>query len=239
MKAIDAGNRDLFVIRRTTQLLLDRGRFAQADEVLKKLQAAGAASDNVLQQMSAAAAAGVGDAERALSQARQAIKNDTKDVKELIWFSQILLTASRQAEADGRKEEAKGRLVEAEKTLRRAVELAGENADPWVMLTRFLVATQQRTKAQETVQDAEKHLVGPRYTLALAQCYEVTGQADRAAALYQQALAAQPNDPVILRNLADYCLRKGACRKRKHILIRSPAWGPGRTRRRPGKPWPS
>jgi tetratricopeptide (TPR) repeat protein len=205
-QAIKAGERSPGVIQRTAQLLLDQGRYSQADEVLRLIQNPGMVSSD-MQRLSASVAMNVGDSERALTEARQAVSSGTRDYRELIWFGQILTAAARRAEADGRKEEAKGRLIEAKQTLRRAIDLGGTASEPWVILTRFLVETDQVKEAAEVVAEADKKLSADRDALALAQCHELIGDAKRSDELYQAALAARPSDPVVLRNVAVHALR--------------------------------
>jgi tetratricopeptide (TPR) repeat protein len=206
--AIKAGERSPAVIQRTAQLLMGQGRYAQADEMLKLIQNASLVSNDV-QRMSASVAMNVGDAERALTEARRAVAGDSRDYQELVWFGQILTAAANQAEADGRKEEAKGRLSEAKQVLRRATDLSGTAPEPWVILTRFLVATNQVDEAKAVVVEAEKRLSADRDALALAQCHEVIGDAKKADELYQAALTARPADPAVLRNVAMHALRSG------------------------------
>ena len=43
--------------------------------------------------------------------------------------------------------------------------------------------------------------------MALGPCYEILGRADEAAAQYQQILAHGGNDPRVLRQVAEFCLR--------------------------------
>ena len=171
--------------------------------------------------MAVNAALGVGDYERALTEARRAVASDSKDVNDLIWFGQILGLAIQKANAEGRKEEARGRQIEAEKILRRAVELASDRPEPWLLLVRILASSAEpadQSKAKEVLQEAEKHLPLqeaekhlplPRNALTLAQCYEATGQDKQAYEMYQKALAAAPPEkrPAFLRALAEYCLR--------------------------------
>ena len=207
-KAINAGNRSVVLIQRTTQLLLQLGRTAEADKLLQEIQTPGVAlaSSPDLKRLAATAALGVGDYERALKEARDAVTGDTKNVNDLVWFGQVLWLASRQAAADGRVEEAKGRRIEAEKVLRRAVELAGDLPAAWLILVRVL-ASSDPAKAKQALQEAEKHLLLPRNALTLAQCYEATGQDEQAYQMYHKALAAEPQNPAFQRALAEYCLR--------------------------------
>ncbi len=225
-KAIAAGDRSPRVIQRTAELLMKRGRYAQADDVLKNLQGPAGLFSSDMQRLAANVALNTGDYERALNEARRAITADTKDPRELMWFGQILWFASRQADSDGRKEEAKGRLLEAEQILRRAVAAAESAPEPWVVLVRFLVGSEQTAKAQEAVQQAEKQLTPQKNALALAQIYEVVGQADKAGEMYEQAIKTQPNDPVVLRNVTMHTLRKGQTDEAKVYLKKLINLGP-------------
>ena len=64
-----------------------------------------------------------GDFRRALEMARKATARRSKNYEEYLWLGQILSIVGRQTKAAGQTKQAEELLAEAEKALRRAVEV--------------------------------------------------------------------------------------------------------------------
>jgi tetratricopeptide (TPR) repeat protein len=78
-----------------------------------------------------------------------------------------------------------------------------------VALVQHLATSKDREKAEAALREAERTLSRDKAALALAQCYEAVGRSDRAAELYQSALADNPKDVSLLRSVAMFHLRTG------------------------------
>lgn len=196
LRAIELGERNPLVVRRTVQLLYERRRYIEADRLLRKL--AEQAPTVGLQKLAAEVSFHTRDYERALQLAQEAVPADSADYRDHLWLGQ-LFRAMRQAER-------------AEASFRRAVALAGNVADVWVALTQFLVGSGQPEKAEAAIRQAEQNLPMDQCRLALAQCHEAVGRLDRAEELYQAAAKAAPEDIVVLKSVADFYLRNSRLR---------------------------
>src|SRR5262249_50453588 len=126
-----------------------------------------------------------------------------KDYHEQIWQGRVLVAA--------------GKEKEAEKPLRRAVELADNVPDTWLALVLYLVRMGRLAEADDTTQQAEAKL-GKGSPVALALCREALGQNDQAQRLYQAALKENPQDLGILRSAAQFAIRVGRPQEAKPSL---------------------
>src|SRR5206468_2523475 len=117
LRAIELGDRSPDVIRRVAQLLYDQRRFAEADDIIKKLPDQ-MAMPVEFQRLVSKVSLQVQDYERALKLAQQAVAAGSKDYRDHIWLAQVLWVMGQRAQA--------------EPALRRAVELADDVADTWV-----------------------------------------------------------------------------------------------------------
>jgi tetratricopeptide (TPR) repeat protein len=193
LRAIELGLLAPDVIRRTVQLLFDRRRYDQADELIRKLQADGLASGNPqLERLAAEVSLQANDRARALVQARNAIPVDSNDYRDHLWLGQILWAA--------------GEPAKAEPELRRAVELGGEAPDAWITLVQYLARTGRKEQARAALEQARTRLSGEQAPLVLAHCFEEVGDLDQARAQLKTALAARPDDIATLRAAASLAI---------------------------------
>ena len=87
------------------------------------------------------------------------------------------------------------------------MELGPEAPETWVGLIRFLASTGQKQAAQALLADAIKKIPAEKAALALGPCYEALGNLDEATKQYRAILANGANDPMALRNVAEFCIR--------------------------------
>src|SRR5262249_50064346 len=136
-QAVELGDRTLAVVRRVAQLLDERGRGKEADDILRRLEAQAPIS-NDLQRLAAEVSLRL-DIDRALTLARKAISVDSKDYKERVWLARIL--------------SAGGRTAEAEVEFEAAVKIAGDKPEVWVAFVQHAVRTKNSDpKAAEKVE---------------------------------------------------------------------------------------
>jgi tetratricopeptide (TPR) repeat protein len=195
LKAIDLGERSPQIIGRAAQLLYAYRRYAEADQVIRKLPEPDAALPGDLHRLAAEVALKVEDPARALEQARKAVPDQSSNYRDHVWLGELLWAA--------------GRPAEAEPALRRAVELGADRPEPWVALVQYLALTDRKADAEATITKAGPALSGDASRLALARCYEMIGRLDRAEQTYRAALSARPDDPAALRGLASLDLLTG------------------------------
>ena len=218
LRAIELGERDPAAIAQAVQLLAGQKRFAEADQVLRRLNQGQGPQDLRLRRLAAGLAIQMRSYGRAIDLARQAVAGDPKDPGGLTWEGGILLGAARQAESEGSAKEADALRTEADQVLRRAVNLAGDALEPRVLLIRHLVEAGRTAAAEAEVRALEGQPTGRSNPLVLARCRELVGQDPDA--LYRAALEAKPDDPETLRAVADYDLRKGRYDSANDLLTR-------------------
>jgi tetratricopeptide (TPR) repeat protein len=192
--AVRQGERQPQVIRRLVQLLYERQRYVEADEVIRKLPEQAPISGD-LAKLAAEMSLRNQDAERALELAQLAVSADSRSYQDHVWLGQILW--------------ALGRNDEAEKHFREAITLADDAPDPWVALVQFLARTKQQDRAEEVLREARAKVAPERQVLALAQCCEALGRGQEAEKQYVAALKERPDDANLLRGVAHFYLRNG------------------------------
>jgi tetratricopeptide (TPR) repeat protein len=206
-QAVELGDRSPSTIRAAMLLLYQRGRFADADALFRKLpRQDGLPADLLKLSAEVSLRAGM-NPERALTQAQQAVTADSKDYRDHLWLGQMLSRSEAHA-------------PEAEKSLRRALDLGEKEPETWVALVQHLARTGKKSEAEAFIAKAQAKLPAEKATLALARCYEAVGQTERAKKLYADALAARPQDPDILISVAKFQLHSNDLEEAKKSLTR-------------------
>lgn len=204
-EAIDAGDRRPEVVRRLFELYYARQQYRDFEELLQKLpEAAGVAGGELLV---AELSARSGNLTRAVESASRGVPDDSTDPKKLLWLAQIRRLANAPA-------------AEIEKPIRRAIEVAGDQPDPWVALVQFLVAADRKPEAEREAASAEKRIGGPGRSLALAQCQESLGNSAAARELFAAALRERPNDVATLRAGVSFFLRTNEPERARELCER-------------------
>jgi len=192
-RAITLGERNPRVVRQLVEQLYKRQRYAEAEQEIAKLQRQSPSNDlkrlmvDIVRRQ---------DEGRAAEQAIEAVSPDSTDFRDHLWLGQVLANSGQRA-------------AQAEKHLRRAVDLAGDKPETWLGLVQFLVNYQRLPEAEAAIVETQKRLPGAAGYLPAALCREALGQFDQAAACYQQALKAKPDDIAVLRGAAGFYLRCG------------------------------
>lgn len=197
-RAQELGDRQPAVARRLAQLLYERRRYGEADRALR--------GQEEVSRLAAEVALANGQADRAVDIARRVVAPQSRDYRGQLWLAHIL--------------EAAGRPAEAEQTLRAAVRQSGATPETWVALVRFLATARQPARAQEVMQDLQRHLTAEQVPLTLASCEEAVGRPERATGHYAAALAARPDDGEILEKAVSFYLRTAAADKAEPLLYR-------------------
>src|SRR5262249_39769275 len=130
----------------------------------------------------------------AVQRALELVNPDSSDYRDVLWLGQVLSESGQRPE-------------QAERHLRRAVELGQNVPETWVVLVEFLAKQNQFVEATAEIENARSKLPKDQADLALAQCYEAVGKMDAARRHYEAALAARPKDATVLRSLAGFCVR--------------------------------
>ncbi|HKI17046.1 MAG TPA: tetratricopeptide repeat protein, partial [Isosphaeraceae bacterium] len=192
LRAIDLGATQPELARRLVGLLYQLKQIDQIDQVVQKLNERGMALDE-LKLASAINALRRQDFDGAIAMAREVIPESSSNYFDLLILSRILLAA--------------GRTAEAEKPLKRALELAPGVSDVWVDEVRFLVDAGRTREIPQVLEQAGRVLPRDQVTKTLALCQSIAGNDEAAAKLFKSALDLNPDDPVTLRLAAEHYVK--------------------------------
>jgi tetratricopeptide (TPR) repeat protein len=209
-QAMERGEQSPLLYYRLTQLLMQRRRFWDADQVVRKAEGAGPLRRDLI-RLAADAALWNRDRTRAVQLARQAVPESMQNYRDLLWIARLLATA--------------GETDEAEKMLRTAVQRAGGVPEVWAALVAVLARDGRSKEAEAVIDDARRQMPANRVSLVLARCYEALGDLDRAELQYRIALSGRPRDFRLLGTVADFFRRTDQPQKALPMLRRqvSPA----------------
>lgn len=206
-QAIELGVRDSEVIRRTVHLLCQRQRHDEANQLLQRMESQQPGITTTMGRVASELRLRQSDLSGALAAARQTAKESTNP-QDHLWLGQILRLASMQAATKGQSTEATAMQQEAESELRRGLELDRNNPSAWVLLIALLAGTGRSEQAAALLEEAQRDLQGENRLLTLAQCHKAIGDLEEADACYRKALADRPDDPVVLRSVAEFCFQQ-------------------------------
>jgi cellulose synthase operon protein C len=202
LEAIDLGERSPSAIRRTIQLLYASQRYAEADQLLRRLEQQPIIFTGDIERMASRVSAQLENLDRALETARKAAA-DSRDWRDHLWLGQLEVSSGLDARSAQHLDEANSHFAEAEKSLRLAVQLSPEIPQPWVTLIRFYAATDRKSEAEASIRQAERKLAKTDAgTVALAMCYELVGRVEDAAK--RVAVIQSSRDPTVVRWLAEH-----------------------------------
>jgi len=208
LQAIELGERNPQVVRRTVQLLYQQGRYNLADEVLRKLDDKETPLSPALSRLASEVSMRVEQYGRALALAQRNAE-ESADYQDHIWLGQILDALEQPAEARA--------------SYRQAVELAPDEPEAWIALVRHFVRHEQWKPAEAAVAQIEKRMEGKRLPLVLAQCYDAMQRVDEAHAQFKLAAEAAPTDVATLHRVAEFYLRTARNALAEPILRRMTA----------------
>ncbi len=213
LQAIDLGERNPAVFRRTVALLTARGRFPEADLLMQKLLQweQGTVAEDLLR--ASGTSLRVGDLGRALDLARRSAQAGPDDYRNHLWLGQVLAALAQRSSDEAQR-------AEAGKAFRRATELGGEVPETWLGLIQYLTSTGKKADAEAAVRDERRHLPADLAPLALAQSYELLGERDKAAEHYDAALKIKPDDLPTLSRATDFDLAGGRVKEAESRLRR-------------------
>lgn len=172
-EAVDLGVRDPQVIRRLMDLLMDAGRFAEADVTLRRLneQTTGESDNAPTLRIASEMNFHRARLENAVQLAEQAA-DKSETAEDYLWLAQL-----RQMQ---KQNEAAGAAFE------KALEMNPLSQEVRLAYIRFLIREQQRDQAVRTVKQyaesvADNQNAGPDAQLTLADCYLAIEDHDQAA----------------------------------------------------------
>jgi tetratricopeptide (TPR) repeat protein len=187
-QAVERGAVDPQVLRRLHALLVQKGRFSEANDVLTRLSSA--AGDPAVQKLTAETSLLANDPKRALEMAAKAVPESSDSAADQIWLAQVRRAAGDKAGA--------------EKSYRRAVALKPEDADGWYLFLELLTSSGRGAEAEGVLTEAKAKVRPESVALLTARYTVLTGRLEQAKEEFQKARLARPADPKVLLAEADF-----------------------------------
>ena len=158
LRAVKSGDRDLELIRLLLQMLYDRQRYQEADQVIQSLDSGQTALTPEIDSIRTRILAQWGPFDQAWESANRAYDANSTDYRDHLWHGRELMLLVRRAELEGHPDELPKIAEQAEQVAPRARRIAPKVPDCHVALVQLLVATGQRQKAEYAASDAEDSL---------------------------------------------------------------------------------
>ncbi len=204
VEAIRLGEQNPQLVSRAISLLYAKGRFAEADEVVRKLQEQRAPFSSELTRMASQVSLELENFDRALSIANDwAITSDQQE--DHVWLAQILISS--------------GNFAKAEVEFRIAIDKDRTAPGPWVALVQMFGRLGNRDAALKVIDEATTAIREEDRDNALAQAYQAIEDYANATQYYQNVLKTRSDDVQLMRQYADFCLRSGQEATAEPILV--------------------
>ena len=208
LKASVNGDHDLTFNRLLLQMLKERQLYQEAEQVLSRLESNKVDLSTDLVRTNVDIETHYGSLDKALDIANRGIDEKSDDYRDHLWHGQMLRTLAGRARAEGRSEQCAMVVAAAEKSLRKAIEIAPTAADCRIELVLLLAADNQMDKARRAAAEAEEMLQNDKVApLALAYMFEAIGDTEKARASYEKAVERQPDQPQLVLMLAEFYIR--------------------------------
>lgn len=206
IEAINLGERDPRMIRRTVAWLYKRKRFKETAQIICLLQEQQIPFSMEMTRLATDVFLQINDIERALAMVRK-VESTSKISQEQIWAGQIYSTL--------------GRDTDAERSLRKAIELDETAADAWAALIRHLGLTGQVAETDAALREAQQKIKSGEASLKLAQALDSFGRFDDAKIQFQSVLEADPNNIALIKRVVEFYLRHSNVRKAEPLLVQT------------------
>ncbi|MFO0969408.1 MAG: tetratricopeptide repeat protein [Gemmataceae bacterium] len=202
-RAMDLGYRSPELTRKLVLLLTQSHRFDEAEKEIARLQKEAQLGDDMerLAVVISMRRDDYGKAERLI---RKAMAEGAKGWHDHFYLAQVLAGENRGAEA--------------EKELRQALALAPGETQPYVALVRLFVRQGRTDDAQAVLEALMAKTPAQERDIALAECYEIMGQIERAGAYLEAALKARPDSVPLRKMQANFLLRTGKLAAAEPVL---------------------
>src|SRR5262249_49659953 len=139
-EAINRGDRSPRVVRRMVELLNKRQRFREAAQIIREMKRQAPLSEE-LQRLEVDVALRNHGASSPVERALDLVNPDSNGYREALWLGQVLSESGQRRE-------------QAERHLRRAVELGQNVPETWVVLVEFLAARRRFEQAEAEIAKA-------------------------------------------------------------------------------------
>ena len=207
LDAVELGERDPQIIRQTLQLLFDKQRYYDADRLLRRVAKATIAFLARYEPGQCGARRAAGRVPAALGDCPENGCSRTKDYQDHLWLGQILSVIGRQAKTAGQTKRPRNCCSK-----RKRPSVARWNSSPrsrprGSRSSSSSAPARRKSQAEKVIAEVSQKIPAKQVPLALAQCYEAMQDFDAAQKKYEVALAADPQDAVVVRAAADFYFR--------------------------------
>lgn len=206
LDAIELGNQSPAVIRRTVQLLYQKGRYPEASRVLRHLEEQAVPLSPEVHRVAAQVSLQLNEFDQAVAWARQSAEGSS-DYRDHLWLGLVLgAVAQRTGQPNAPQAAA---IEEAEKAFRRAVELDAGRSECWAAWVQFLAHAGQSQRAEQVLLEARQKLPPATAALVTAEGYDMLGRRTEAEQRYAEALSTLGEDSSVVRRAVEFYLRRG------------------------------
>jgi len=207
LQAVSTGERNPHLISQLLQILYERQRFRDADQVILQLESNHTPLTPEIAGKEQEILAFQGDFNRALESANKYYDSNSNDYLDHVKHGRVLAVLTRRAKLEGHQDKLPEIKEQAEHAFRRACQSAPNSPECRVELVQLLVATDQMGKARIAAKDAEEMIPPNASPLAMGYIHEALGQTQEAGQCYEKAFSLNPDVPLVNRQLADFYLR--------------------------------
>ena len=212
LQAIDLGEQDARPISRAVFLLFKQGRYGEADRVVRKLQERNTPFSSELTRVASEVSLRLENFDRARSLAESSADQSDR-VEDHLWLAQVHRIGGDDAAA--------------EKAYRAAAAIDPTEPAAWVSLVQMLARQGDMETAAGVIEEVRGALAADVVDDAVAQCYQAIGDEQRAEQSYRRAAEADPNNPLLIRRVADFYLQTDNFSEAEPYLLRLAGEAPG------------
>jgi tetratricopeptide (TPR) repeat protein len=201
-KAQELGRPNGVAVLQHVRLLLNRGQYARAKELLETLPAPAREGD--LGQVYAEVLFNTGHPDEAADVIQKFAEGAPDNADRQLAMGQMLTRIAGTSElSDARRKEL---LDRAGKALHKAAELRPDAAQAWLALLTFQVMQRDAAGSFATLQQAQLALPEDQLVAVMAKGNEIMGQWFNAENVYLTAMQAQPDNLPLAQELATFYL---------------------------------
>ena len=194
LEAIRLGEQNPQMVSRAIFLLYEKGRFVEADEVVRKLQEQKTPFSSDLTRMASQVSLELENYDRAQDLANDwAIRSGKQE--DHVWLAQVYSSS--------------GNIAKAEEELRIAINKDRAAPGPWVALVQLFGRLGNREAALKAIDEAASAIREEDRDNALAQAHQAIQDYANAMTYYKKVLETRSDDLNFMRQYADFCVKSG------------------------------
>jgi cellulose synthase operon protein C len=212
------GERDLDFNNRLLQMLFQRQRYQDAEQVMRRLERNEVAVSQDIVELETRFEALWGQFDRAVQAAGKGYDPAVEDYRVHLQQGRILRVLAQRARMEGHQDRLPEIVASAEKALRRALEIAPTAADCRVELVLLLMAADQKSKAQKEAAEAEQMIPSETRPVAMGYIYDALGDTEKAGKSYETAFERRPDLALTVRLLAEFYIRNGDAKRAAPLI---------------------